>query len=82
MAHYKKIAKKLGLNDVGELEFGKKLCEECGTQLRIGEEILPKDKAEKIYPNTFSYCPKCKKRGEVVLIPRIARPIKVEPHDD
>jgi|GEM_PF-1965589 len=83
MAHYSRIAKKLRLRDAGELEFGEKLCQECGTQLRLGQEILPRDKAEKIYPKTFSYCPKCKKRIDVVFVPRFpTRPMKFEPHDD
>ncbi len=83
MAHYNKIAKELNLKDVGELEFGEMFCKDCGTKLRVGEEILSKDKAQKIYPCKFSYCPKCKKRVDVVSSPRFpTRPMKFKPHDD
>ena len=86
MAHYNKIAKKLGLKDIEnpkQLGFGEVLCEDCGTKLRLGEEILPKDKVKKIYPNIFSYCPKCKKRINVVFVPRFPNPpIEFETHKD
>jgi len=82
MANFSKIAEELGLKDVGELEFGKKFCKDCGTKLRLGEEILPEDRAQKIYPREFSYCPQCEKIVELVYIPRFpTRPIKI-PHND
>ena len=83
MAHHNQIAKKLGLKDEGKLELGEKICKVCGTRLRIGEEILPKDKANKLYPSKFSYCPVCKKRVSVVFSPRVnPKPINFEPDND
>jgi len=83
MANFRKIAEELGLEDVGELEFGEKFCRDCGTRLRVGKEILSKDKAQKIYPREFSYCPQCEKIVELVSVPRFpTRPINFGPHND
>jgi len=71
--NFKKIAKKLDLEDVGEATFGDKSCQDCGTALRFGKD-------EREY--TWSYCPKCRKRISTVLIPRFQPPIPVTPHDD
>ncbi|MFH1036672.1 MAG: hypothetical protein V1756_01205 [Patescibacteria group bacterium] len=77
MAHFNKIAKSLDLRDVGELELGEKECKGCKTPLRVGDEILPKDREKKIFPRRFSYCPKCKTKVKVVLSPRFTQPIKM-----
>ena len=77
MANFGKIAKKLGLKDLGKLEIlrftGGEKCSECGADLRVGED-----------PQKYqwSYCPKCQKKIRTITIPRFQPGIKVEPHND
>lgn len=70
---FKRIAKKLGLKDIGKTTIGNKTCQECGTELRFG-----KDKRD----YTLSYCPNCQKIIATVFIPRFEPTIIVPPHDD
>jgi len=77
MANFKKIAKKLGLKDLGSPEImkfvGGEQCPECGTKLRLGED-------QQKYQ--WSYCPKCQKKVKTIAIPRFPPGIKVEPHNN
>lgn len=73
MPNFKKVAKRLGLEDVGEATIGDKVCPDCGTALRLGKDGQN---------YTWGYCPKCRKKTKTVFIPRFQPGIKVEPHDD
>jgi uncharacterized protein (UPF0212 family) len=73
MANFRKIAGKLGLEDQGEASFGDKICPDCGTGLRFGQDGGK---------YTWSYCPKCRTRIQSVLIPRFPPRIKVPSHND
>lgn len=73
MANFRRIARKLELEDEGEAAFGDKVCPDCGTGLRFG-----KDGQE----YTWSYCPKCRKKIQSVLMPRFPPGIKVSSHND
>lgn len=73
MFNFKKIAKQLGLKDEGKAAFGDKVCSECGTDLRFGTD---KNKY------TWSYCPKCRKKIQTVLMPRFSPGIKIFNHKD
>ena len=73
MANFKKIAKKLGLTDIGPAKIGGKNCSVCQTKLRMGED-------QSGY--VWGYCPKCRIKKETIFIPRIGPKIKVPLHDD
>jgi len=53
----KKVAKKLGLEDLGKAKLGDKICKDCGTELQFGEDEQG---------NVWSYCPKCQKKIAVI----------------
>ena len=82
MANFKKIAKKLGLEDVGEAESGTTVCSDCNTQLRLGVEKLDKEMKAKVTKKTFAYCPKCRKRAYLAFEERFPPGIKFASHDD
>ncbi len=82
MASFKKIAREMGLKDVGEAEVGSPVCEKCDTPLRLGEEILSKEQKAKVTKKTFAYCPKCRKRAFLALEDRFPPGIKIGSHDD
>jgi predicted Zn-ribbon and HTH transcriptional regulator len=77
MANFRKIAKKLGLKDLGKAEIlrvgGNDKCPDCGTELRLGEDR---------HEYQWSYCPKCQKKIKTIAMPRFQPGIKVEPHND
>lgn len=73
MAHFKKIAREIGLEDLGEATLGDKTHEACGSSLRFGKD--PEG-------YTWSYCPNCRKRVVTILMPRFRPGIKVSPHED
>ena len=82
MASFRKIAREIGLKDVGEAKIGSPVCEKCDTPLRLGEEILCKEQKAKVTKKTFAYCPNCRKRAFLALEDRFPPGIKVGPHDD
>jgi phage FluMu protein Com len=75
MAKFKRIAKKLGLEDLGgDVPSRDKTCRDCGKGLRLGKN--PKNNYLE------SYCPKCKKIVCTIAVPRFPSPIRIVPHDD
>lgn len=70
---FKKTAKKLELIDLEKAPFLDRTCPECGLGLRFGQDSRG---------SIWSYCPKCQKRIETVLIPRFSETIRLLPHDD
>lgn len=76
---YNRIARKLGLEDMGPVQFGPKLCKKYRTSLRLGKQKATEKLAEKI----FSYCPVCQERVELVYEKRFpVNPIKFNRHND
>lgn len=73
MPNFKKIAKKLGLEDLEKDFVGDKECKDCGGKLRLGM-------GQNRYG--YSYCPKCKKIISTVSMPRFSKSIKLLPHND
>jgi predicted amidophosphoribosyltransferase len=73
MANFKRIARKLELEDEGEAAIGDKVCPDCNAGLRFGRDGQG---------YTWSYCPECKKKIQSVLIPRFPPAIKVLSHSD
>ena len=73
--NFKRIAKRLGLEDLGEAMIGDRVCKDCGTKLRFG-----KNQQEDV----VSYCPKCQKI--IATIERLRFPpslmLKIPRHDD
>ncbi len=82
MVNFNKIAKELGLKDLGVAEVGSPTCDDCQTPLRLGEEILSKEMAVKVTKKKFAYCPKCRKRAFLAFEERFPPGIKFEPHND
>ncbi len=82
MNNVSRIAKGLGLKDVGEAEVGVTICKDCKAQLRLGIEKLDKEKEAKVTKRTFAYCPECRKIVYLAFEERFPPGIKVEPHDD
>jgi hypothetical protein len=73
MPDFKKIAKKLGLEDIGEATIGEETCRDCGTKLRFGEDK---------YDSVWSYCPECQKKIASFCIIRFQPLIKVASRND
>jgi len=73
MPIFRKVAKKLGLKDVGKATLFATICDNCGEELRSGRDQ---------FGQTHIYCPKCKKIIATVKIPRFSPPQKFPPHDD
>ncbi len=84
---FKKIAKRLGLKDLGKVKagtvVGPAVCPDCDTPLRLGEEIVDKFSEPKVAKGKFTYCWKCVKTVFFVSIARFPpATIKVAPHND
>ena len=73
MANFKKVAGRLGLEDLDKDFPGNKKCKDCGEELRLGKD---KNNHEQ------SYCPKCGKIVRTVFVSRFPPGVRVELHDD
>jgi hypothetical protein len=73
MANFRKIAIKLGLEDMGKTKFEEMIHDTCGQTLRFG-----KDKDNYIW----SYCPRCQIKIMTILMPRFSFRIKLSSCND